>query len=301
MSEPPIDRLAPPGAALDTYRALRVGMVGAGLLLLLAVTIETVRVGEIPGSISATFYSPVRGVFVGALLAVGLALVAIKGRPGWENGLLDIAGVLVPLVGFVPTPVVLAGVPGGLELPVTCPDPQVACVPTQLVPDVANNVAAYLLTGAVGLGFVWVRLLRARSGPRPWKPRTRNAVAVATGVWLAIGAWFLLGRSSFLEYAHYTSAITFFVLLIVVVWINGRRTTPSTGLLPMGTEGYRRWYYGIAVAMAVAVVAGVATFLVTGQQSGFPLVFWLEVVLLVLYITFWTLQTAEHWNETAPA
>ena len=46
-----------------------------------------------PASISATFYSDLRTIFVTTLLAVGLALVAVKGRPGGENTLLDVAGV----------------------------------------------------------------------------------------------------------------------------------------------------------------------------------------------------------------
>ncbi|PWD51613.1 hypothetical protein C8046_14125 [Serinibacter arcticus] len=289
-----------PDSALDTYRALRVGMVGAGLLLLVAVAVEVARVDEIPGSISATFYSPVRGVFVASLLAVGLALVAIKGRPGWEDGLLNVAGALVPLVGFVPTPVTLSTIPGGTELPLTCPDPDEACVPTELAPDVANNVTAYLLLGAAGLAFVWVRLARARQRGEAWRPRTRNAVLAATGVWTAFGGWFLLGRASFLEWAHYTSAISFFVLLIVVVFINGRRAVPTVGMLGPTTADYRRRYYAVALAMAGAVVAGVVTFLVTGEQSGFPLVFWLELVLLVLYIVFWAMQTVEHWFHAIP-
>lgn len=289
-----------PNPTLDTYRALRVGMVGAGLLLLVAVVVDVVRVGEIPGSISATFYSPVRSVFTGALLAVGLALVAIKGRPGWENGLLDIAGILVPLVGFVPTPVVLSSVPGGLELPVTCPDPDVACVPTELVPDVANNVAAYLLVGLAGLVFVWVRLVRAGSGARGWRRRTRLAVVVATALWALVTATFVLAREAFLNYAHYGSAITFFLLLIVVVWINGRDTTSRPGLLNMSRGGYQRSYYVIAVLMGSALLLGVVTFAITGQQSGFPIVFWLEVVLLGLYIAFWVLQTSEYWDHGAP-
>lgn len=49
--------------------------------------------------------------------------------------------------------------------------------------------------------------------------------------------------------------------------------------------------------MAVSVVGGVATFLITGEQSGFALIFWLEVVLLVLFIGFWVVQTIEHWDH----
>ena len=299
MSQVSIASVAP-RVTLDTYRALRLGMVAAGLLLLVSVVLECLRIGGIPGSISATFYSPVRSIFVATLLTVGLALVAIKGRPGWENGLLDIAGVLVPLVAFVPTPVTLASIADGATLRYSCPDRGQACVPPELAADAANNAAAYLVVALVGILFVWVRWWRVRSGPAPWHGRTTRAVVVATVLLAAITAWFLLARDSFTNYAHYTSAITFFVLLIAVVWINGRHAQPGQERLGATREGYRRGYYGIALAMTSAVLAGVATFLITGEQSGFPVVFWLEVALLLLFIAFWLLQTSEHWNHGQP-
>lgn len=290
----------PPGTALETYRTLRVGLVGAGLLLLVAVGIEIVRVGEIPGSISATFYSPVRGVLVGSLVAVGLALVAIKGRPGWENGLLDVAGALVPLVGLVPTPVALATVPGAVDLPVTCPDPRVACVPAEVAPDVGNNVAAYLLVGLAALAFLWLRMLRDRLRGRPTLARTRATVLVTSALWTAATAWFVLGRESFLENAHYASAIAFFAILVAVVWINAHLTSPPVRPRRMTRRGYRRCYLGIGVAMAASVLAGLVVWLAVPDDSTFPLVFWIEVALLVLYTAFWVLQTIEHSGGAAP-
>mgnify|MGYP006340798801 CR=1 FL=1 len=299
MSQVSISAVAP-RVTLDTYRALRLGMVAAGLLLLVSVVLECLRIGGIPGSISATFYSPVRSVFVATLLTVGLALVAIKGRPGWENGLLDIAGLLVPLVAFVPTPVTLASIADGATLRYTCPERGEACVPPELAPDVANNAAAYLIVLGVGIVFVWARWWRARSSSQAWHGRTTRALVVATVLAAVIAAWFLLARDSFTNYAHYTSAITFFVLLIAVVWINGRHVTTGSDLLGMSSDAYRRAYYGIALAMTAAVLAGVITFAITGEQSGFPVVFWLEVALLLLFITFWLLQTSEHWNHGQP-
>ncbi|TGO05477.1 hypothetical protein [Serinibacter arcticus] len=286
-----------PEPALDTYRALRVGLVAAGLLLLVAVGIEIARVGVIPGSISATFYSPVRNVLVGSLIAVGLALLAIKGRPGWENGLLDLAGMLVPLVGLVPTPVVLATVAGSDELPYRCPDVEVSCVPEQVAPDVGNNVAAYLLVGLAALLFVGLRALRARVRRRPWPAASERAVVVALALWVATGAWFALGRASFLGYAHYASAIAFFALLVAVVWINARHTSPPPRPRRMTQRGYRRCYVAVGVAMGAAVAAGAVVWLVAPEDHAFPLVFWIEVVLLLLYTVFWVLQTVEHWED----
>lgn len=91
-------------ASLDTYRRLRAGMVAAGLLLGVGLVFSIIGSGlGIPQSISATPYTPLSTIFVTSLLAVGLALVAVKGRRGVENTLLDVAGALIPVVAFVPT------------------------------------------------------------------------------------------------------------------------------------------------------------------------------------------------------
>lgn len=287
---------------LATYRSLRVGIVCAGALLLTSVTLEVIRIGAVPASISALFYSPVRTVFVGVLIAVGLALVAVQGRVRWENSLLDAAGVLVPLVAFVPTPL-FAGTGAPSEdsplwrVGADCAGAD-SCVPADLHVGVGNNVAAYGLLGALTLALLWLHRLRARrsrSGPSPI-PSLRS-VTIATLIWVALGGWFVLGRESFIAFGHNVSAISFFALLIVVVVINARNATDGPAALSMGRDGFRRTYLFIAWAMAVSVVGGVATFLITGEQSGFALIFWLEVVLLVLFIGFWVVQTIEHWDH----
>ncbi|PFG21096.1 hypothetical protein [Serinibacter salmoneus] len=287
---------------LATYRSLRVGIVCAGALLLTSVTLEVVRVGAVPASISALFYSPVRTVFVGVLIAVGLALVAVQGRVRWENSLLDAAGVLVPLVAFVPTPL-FAGTGAPSEgsplwrVGADCAGGE-ACVPADLHVGIGNNVASYGLLGAITLVLLWAHRLHARrsAGASGQVPSLRS-VTIATVIWVALGAWFVLARESFIAFGHNVSAIGFFALLIVVVVINARDATDGPAALSMGRSGFRRTYLVIAGAMGVAVVAGVGTFLFTGEQSAFALVFWLEVVLLVLFIAFWVAQTIEHWDH----
>lgn len=159
---------APIDATVETYRALRVGLVGAGAMLLVAVTLHSIAARAIPGSISATYYTPVRGVFVGSLVATGLALVAIKGRSAWEDGLLNLAGGLIPLVAFVPTPVRMGSIVGADDF-YTCPDLSQSCVPRQVVNGVANNVSSYGLITGVLLITAWLWLLRARRRGTPWR------------------------------------------------------------------------------------------------------------------------------------
>ena len=90
------------GRAQKTYRYLRIGLIGAAVMLAAAVVIERWHVDCWQGSISAYYYTPVRAVFVGALVAVGLSLIVIKGE-GHEDVYLNIAGMLAPVVAFVPT------------------------------------------------------------------------------------------------------------------------------------------------------------------------------------------------------
>jgi hypothetical protein len=55
------------------------------------------------GSVSAFYYSPAQGVFVGILVAIGVALVAYRGYTRGENRLLNAAGVLSIVVALFPT------------------------------------------------------------------------------------------------------------------------------------------------------------------------------------------------------
>jgi hypothetical protein len=92
-------------ATRKTYRYVRIGMVGATVLLGTPVLIEhnTVEPACWQTSISAYYYSPVRAVFVGALMAIGLSLIVIKGSTWPEDVCLNVAGMLAPVVALVPT------------------------------------------------------------------------------------------------------------------------------------------------------------------------------------------------------
>ncbi|MGC3993441.1 MAG: hypothetical protein QM779_04830 [Propionicimonas sp.] len=282
-------------AALDTYRTLRAGMVAAGILLGLGLIGYIVGSGwRVPGSISATFYTDVRSIFVSTLLAVGLALVAVKGRQGLENTLLDVAGVLIPVVAFVPTPIA---------------DPTCAsardCVPPDLHPAIALAMGAYLGMGLVGLVVAWGRLAWAARTHTPWTVSSVRGMVALTALLAVYTGAFLFARPFFIQYAHYTSAITFFLLLVIAVWINSRNPPGATALGSMSALAYRRVYRIIAIAMVAAVGIGVVVFAATGSQNAvvgdrFPAVFWIEVVLLALFVTYWVFQTIELWYVTQP-
>jgi hypothetical protein len=282
-------------AAVDTYRSLRAGIAAIGLLLGFGLLLLILTTDAVPPSISATFYGPLQGVFVACLVAVGLALFAVKGRPGPENTLLDVAGVLIPVVAFVPTP----------TIDPTCPVPTAECVPERFHAAIGIGFGAYLATAGVALAFVGWRLLRAGAAAQA---DTRRGFFVLLAVWAAAFGFRQFGGGLFLQFTHYATAIPFFVILVVVVFINALRSPDVPTVRRESEDGYRRIYSVIATGMALGVAVGVVTFLNTGRQNAeattdsvrVPVIFLVEAWLLLLFVVYWIVQTAELWNYTAP-
>ena len=90
---------------VETYFVLRLVIaIGALILpvgLLLWVTVDP----SVPmqNSISAFYYTPARGLFVGTVVAIGVAMMAYRGYTRGENMLLNSAGTLAIVVALVPT------------------------------------------------------------------------------------------------------------------------------------------------------------------------------------------------------
>lgn len=54
-------------------------------------------------SLSAYYYTPAKPVFVGALLIIGFAMIAMWGMTWWEDAALNLAGLLLMVVALVLT------------------------------------------------------------------------------------------------------------------------------------------------------------------------------------------------------
>jgi hypothetical protein len=86
-----------------------VGWLGTLLPLILltanpiALSIEHSSCGWLPGSVSSYYYSPARNIFVGALCALGLFLIAYVGADLGDRVITDLAGVFALGVAFFPT------------------------------------------------------------------------------------------------------------------------------------------------------------------------------------------------------
>ncbi|MEO7267808.1 MAG: hypothetical protein ABIW49_01195 [Knoellia sp.] len=286
-------------ASVRTYRYLRLSLVGLVLLLLFCVWLE--RLGGLEanrhlGSISAYYYTPARSVFVGALVAIGISLVAIVGRRGFEDTALNIAGMLAPVVAMVPTPRGAGGAP--------C-DPEGRCsVPPEFVSSVVNNVWGLIGLGLLGLGVGGYIVIVRRQSSRA----TRIGFFLAAGVWLAFVLWFKLGRDSFLDTAHFGAAVPLFGLITGVAFVNARKAAARRDGAPgqepsREAKRYRGIYAVVAGVMTVTfVVAAILAIVDQVSGGGTPTewVLWVEVVLLVSFAVYWVTQTFDYWNDGLP-
>ena len=91
------------GTPLLTYRYLRMILVLPATFLLLATIFEAwSRDWQFRDSISDSYQGPVRDVFVGALMASGVCMIAYKGRSKLEDYALNFAGFNAFFVALVP-------------------------------------------------------------------------------------------------------------------------------------------------------------------------------------------------------
>ena len=279
-------------SSIQTYRYVRAALVGSVVLLFVAVVLQIISDGgDVRYSISAYFYSPVRNVFVGMLVATGVGLVAIKGRPLVEETSLNLAGMMAPVVAFVPTPLRASET--------SCPPGVTRCIPPEFLPGVENNMAALILIGPPVLAFAWWIAVRRDMAHRS----SRLSLSGATILWAGFLIWFFWGpRELFLAGAHYAAATLMFALIIVVVWYNALRTDHVLRVAATSLS-YRRIYRAIAGLMSLTLVAALVFFWVNSARPrpGFPLLFVLETVLLGLFTIFWVAQTVEFWREGLPA
>jgi hypothetical protein len=278
-----------------TYLYLRVGLVALAVFLGASLVIE-LAFGDTPwlGSISAYYYTPVRSVFVGTLCAMGVCLIAIKGRDRpREDLMLNLAGMCAPVVALCPTP---------LEDSAAC-GAQERCVPDGFVPGVVNNIEALVVVGAIGLLFA-ARTVRGGADQRG----DLVALGVSAAGLVAFTLWFALGRGSFLDYAHYGTAVPMFGLVVAVALVNAGKVddfVAAGGTLTMGRpDSFRVGYRVIAWFMGLVICAALLLFVVkaaTGSQPFDHWVFVVEALLLAAFTAFWILQTLQYAEDGAPA
>jgi hypothetical protein len=254
------------GYAIKTWRYLRLAMIALVVGLAAAVIYERTQGHCWQRSISAFYYTPAQGYFVGALVSIGVCLFCLRGNTDLEDVLLNLAGMLAPVVAFVPTTDINGKCASILR---TATDPE---------KNVLNNVTALLVVGFAGLA----ALIAFRD--RNPSLRVKIGFGAAAAIWLAITGLLLFARDWFVANAHDWAATTMFLCIVAVAVVNARAQARQV----------RNPYAAVAVAMVAALIL----FPLAGHFLDWDhWVLWIEGVLISLFVAFWAIQTKELWHE----
>lgn len=280
------DRQDRDATLLLTYRFLRLGIVAAAVTLGASLAFEIFVNADVcvRNSVSAYFYSPVRTILTGSLMAVGLCLIAIQGDNDVEEVSLNMAGMLAPMVAVIPT-----------SMSTTC-DPveslsaadrsaAIDAMTTATRDGLQNNAVAYFGVLVVALLILAVRLPTwlVRNPERPWAVRLALIAYLIVVSAFGFAAYRTWDNGS--SWAHNLSAILMFVFFAIVVAQNASRDNVS--------RRYRVLCRIVLVAMAATV--GVFVLLRRGGVSWD--VFFLEATEIALFTAFWIIQTREFWQR----
>jgi hypothetical protein len=302
-----------------SYRYLRLGLIAAALMILVSLTLEWFDVERacFQTSVSGYYYTPVRAVFVSSLVTIGVALIAIKGHEV-EDLLLNIAGMLAPLVTFIPTRNVGLGCWSSPPpaLPLTDADPPVLA--DWVVANIENNLHTliYVGLGAVVLSAILLAATDARGVAALGRfdqgdKASRRGVAVTAILIAVVWVSWDSGWEWFRAQLHNGAAIFMFVFLAAASWVNAyrksrRRIKSEHPDQPddyvnrqfRSTRAYYTWYLLIPWLMVGATVGVVVAKLVVRDWQHHVLV--LEMAEIVLFAMYWIVQTREHWDDPVP-
>jgi hypothetical protein len=288
-----------------THMMIRVALTGIALAIVLSVLYQMMKDDCPLTSISAYWYTDARAIFAGGLMVISICLIAYSGGTWTENLLLNLAGVLAPIVAIAPTTI-------GKQLDKDClgtraPGSYDSSATT-------NGLTVYFVVLFAGALFTIFasRALRGRIAARKpgLSPKEKTISRIGAGVALAVPvvllAWALID-DDFPQHAHFPSAATMFVFLALVAgsrseW--GSRLTKrwdlyrDTATLPEAlrrTFPYSKLNLGVAILMlATLLLAGVNILLEKRWHHGWDYgVITAEFTMLGLFLVFWLAQTIQ--------
>jgi hypothetical protein len=294
LFQPVAEQAAPPGepspvdeAARKTYRYLRIGMVVVVLALGAAVVLERRDAGCFQESISAYYFTPARAVFVGALIAIGVSLIVIKGSTSFEDTCLNIAGMFAPIVAFVPTSAVgeCWSVP-----PEAVPLNADGTLAPWVVANVHNNIGALLIAGfaahAIAATIASIENRDLLAVAKVGDLGTRVGL-VATVVFLLVGTALLWWWDGFATGSHGIAAVAMFGFLALAAIGNGVMNLRGPHPSACG-----RWYLAVGIAMVVAALV------LQLPRDWDHRILVIEIVEIALFVVFWLIQSKERWDRT---
>lgn len=288
-----------------THRYLRLSLVFVVVALLASVAIQMVVVSWNPftlgwhplPSLSHAFYTPVRTVFVGALIAASLALLALSGR-GRAATLLDIAAIFAPLIAIVPTGIDPEHPIGDLR----CPGTE-DCIPPAYLGEVRAGVAIYLVVALVVV--LTMAAIRARKKILTPGSLLVSGIAVLTAVVVAalafvpgLNAGFPFNFWPYPPSIHFLVTLLFFGTFVAVPILHSRGPVDETETAP--TPRQRRIYGWVAGLLIADLLLLLVAFVVRDALGTFPFVLIGEAVALGLFAWFWWVQTFQRWNDANP-
>jgi hypothetical protein len=190
-------------------------MVAVVIGLFAAVLTERLKANpsSLQESISDYYYTRVRGYFVSATLALGVCLICLRGSTETEDVLLNLAGMLAPVVALVPTEYSF-GAFHCTSVPTVFDDTSA---------NVANNIFALLVVGAIALLMVTFTVA--------WRGATLPTLvsAIIAGVlWLTAAGVFLAARGFFVETAHFATAAPMFICIACAAIVNALDVDDAT-------------------------------------------------------------------------
>ena len=271
-----------------TYRYVRLGLIAAILSIFVSLIAHGTTYGW-PTSISALFYTPSGTVFVGAVFAVSFGLLALSGH-SVEQALLDLAGVVVPLIAIVPTVIRTGDIAG---VTAECGD-AARCVPPEYVSGIANGMVTFAVIGGMGVIFAVVLAVvqRTISGG------LLLAIAAATAIIAGMTIWWAVDPESYVPSAHLVATVGFLSLMALVSLMSAAGA---------GGTSYRAVYGALSVLFVLTLVFVMIASIVQFRgadldaPTGPPLVLIGEAIALAVFGIFWLAQTAQNWDEVDPA
>jgi hypothetical protein len=299
---------------VQSYRYLRIVMVGLLLALAAAVFYQRIQQGSFLGSVSGYYYTPAQAVFVGALIGLGVSMIALRGMNEAEDAFLNLGGIFAIVVAIVPTgrgsdyqAAVQACQKSGVPLltqRASNPDcPTVRALENAARANVANNMAALLITGGLTLVLAGVILFKGRTTKSGSQGRRWVLAEFSVAALLWLGA--LIALTASVDWirgnAHYIAAGSLAICILLVAGANAhrRKEKPSNGVVPKADvlkspQAYP--YTWTAVTMLIAAVVVIVLW-----QTNVISLFWVEIAVGLLFVLFWTAQTIEVERARATA
>mgnify|MGYP000858943664 CR=1 FL=1 len=295
---------SPATTGQKTHRYLRLSLVLIVFTLLVSVALQSVVVTWEPlivdwhplASISHAFYTPGRDIFVGALIAASVVLLALSGRSR-ATTLLDVCAVFAPLIAIVPTGLADSRAVGHLACPVITD-----CIPSGSIGTAKAGIAVYSIV--VVAVVVTMAVIRHRTRTPNASARLVSIIALVTALAMTALAFAPALNENFpfnlwpVASIHFAVTLVFFGVFaaVPILYAGGPLEPGETAPTPRQRSIYR-WISGLLIADLVLLVVALLFRQAFGET---PVVLIGETVALILFAAFWWVQTFQRWNDPDP-